>query len=407
MSAEQGHLRLLDGIGRLITGVGPPLRDAAVALDGQRIAWVGPARQGPPPELAARVGEREELGGALVTAGLVDAHTHPLYAGDRHAEIALRSTGATYTEIAAAGGGIGASVLATRAHPHDRLERETAARLRCWLVGGATTVEVKTGYHLDVEGELADVALLSRLRGRSELPDLAVTFLAAHAVPADHPGDADQYVEAAASWCAPAADAGADGVDVFCDQGYFTVEQARRILLAGRAAGLDLRIHADELAHSGGALLAAELGARSADHLLHVDERDAAALAAAGVVATLAPVTALGMGRMPPARMLRDSGVRLALASDHNPGTSGVMGMSLVVALAVSALGLSVDQALEAATRGGAAALGLDDRGTVEVGRRADLVAWDAEHEGAFAWAYGLQPRRVWRAGVPIEGPSP
>jgi imidazolonepropionase len=184
---------------------------------------------------------------------------------------------------------------------------------------------------------------------------------------------------------------------VFCDAGYFTIAQSRRLLGAAASAGLLPRIHADELARTGGAMLAAELGCSSADHLLLVDELDARALAASGVVATLAPVTALAMGKTPPVATLLNAGVSIALGSDHNPGTCGTTSMSLVVALAVSELGLSVGQALEAATAGGAASLRLSDRGRIDVGRRADLVAWDADHEGAFAWSYGLQPRQVWK----------
>jgi imidazolonepropionase len=395
----------VDNIGRLFPAGGAPAFDnAAVVLDGPSIAWVGSARPGPPPHVAAAVTDLEDAGGALVTPGLVDAHTHPLYAGDRSAEIARRSAGATYDELAAAGGGIAASVAATRSAPPAELRAATEARLRRWLAAGTTTVEAKTGYALDRDGELGGVALLAGLRGRADLPDLSVTFLAAHALPADA-GGADAYIDQVATWCGPAAEAGASACDVFCDQGYFTVEQARRVLQAGRAAGLAPRIHADELAHTGGARLAAELGARSADHLLHADAADAAALARAGVVATLAPGTALAMGRLPPARLLRDAGVRLALATDHNPGTCGLTDLSVVVALAVAALDLSVDEALVAATAGGAASLGLSDRGVIAPGLRADLVAWDAAHEGAFAWAFGLRALRVWRAGVPVTSP--
>lgn len=397
--AASGGVVLLEGIGRLWTGAGVALDGAAVVLRGSHIAWVGEARPGPPREVLAEVTERVDLGGRLLTAGLVDAHTHPLYAGDRSAEIARRSAGASYAELAGAGGGIAASVRATRTADHEAIAEATATRLRAWLATGTTTLEAKTGYWLEREGELGGVALLAELAARPETPDLSITFLGAHAVPPEHAGGADAYVDEVTDWCAPAAAAGARWCDVFCDEGYFTPAQARRVLEAGRAAGLGLRLHADELAHTGGALLAAELQATSADHLLHADTRDAHALAAAGVVATLAPGTGLAMGRMAPARLLLDAGVTLALATDHNPGTCGLTDLTVVIALAVAAAGLSVDEALLAATRGGARSLGLDDRGTVEPGRRADLVAWDAEHEGAFAWAWGLAPAHVWLAG--------
>lgn len=394
---------LLHGIGRLFTGAGAPVNGAAVVLRGDRIAWVGPARPGPPRDILAAVTERVELGGCLVTAGLVDAHTHPLYAGDRSAEIARRSAGASYAELATAGGGIAASVRATRAAEREAIADATAARLRAWLATGTTTLEAKTGYWLEREGELRGVVLLAELAGRHDVPDLSITFLGAHAVPPDDANGADAYLDEVATWCAPAAAAGARWCDVFCDEGYFTPAQARRVLEAGRAAGLGLRLHADELARTGGAQLAAELRATSADHLLHADARDATALAAAGVVATLAPGTGLAMGRMAPARLLHDAGVTLALATDHNPGTCGLTDLTVVIALAVAAAGLSVDEALLAATRGGARSLGLADRGTVAPELRADLVAWDAEHEGAFAWAWGLRPTHVWLAGTPVR----
>ena len=409
MSDEAPARWLLTGIGRLFTatprGV---LEDAAVLVDGERIAWLGGAGERPPAGLLPGGGPVVEVdaGGGLVTPGLVDAHTHPVYAGDRFAEIARRSSGASYADIAAMGGGIVATVTATRAAPVDRLRRTVRDRLSAWLRGGATTVEVKTGYALDRDGELAHVRMLAELAADPGLPRLGVTFLGAHAVPPGYRGDRAGYAAEVASWCADAAAAGAEFVDVFCDEGYFTVAETRRICAAGSAAGLVPRLHADELARTGGAALAAEVGAASADHLLRITPEDAAALAAAGVVAVLAPGTALSMGTPPPARQMLSAGVTLALGTDHNPGTCGMTDMSLVVGLATTALGLSVTEALTAATAGGAAALRRADLGAVEPGRLADLVLWDAPHEGAFAWAYGVPVRRVWRGGVPVAGPD-
>lgn len=391
-------MRLLNHIGRLYTGTRRGvLDDAALVIDGARIAWAGPAAPGPPEEIRTRVEWDEECEGALVTPGLIDAHTHPVYAGDRMAEIARRSAGASYSEIADMGGGIGATVAATRQAPARRLRTLVSERLSAWLRGGTTTVEAKTGYHLDRAGELDAVSILADLGLEPELPRVEPTFLGAHAVP---PGvAAEGFIDEVVTWCAPAAAAGARFCDVFCDEGYFSVAQSRKVLEAGRQAGLIPRIHADELAHTGGSLLAAEIGAQSADHLLHADEDDARALAQAGVVATLSPGTALAMGRMPPARTFLDAGVTLALGTDHNPGTCGATDMSLVIALAVAAFGLSVDEAVTAAIVGGARSLGLVDRGTVEAGKLADLVVWDAEHEGAFAWSYGLSPLKVLLGG--------
>lgn len=391
---------LITGIGRLFTATETGTLDgASVAVDGDRVAWVGGHGERPPPELAARIEAEVDAGGALVTPGLVDAHTHPVYAGDRHAEIARRSAGASYAEIAAMGGGITSTVAATRAAAPAELAAAVRDRLARWPAGGATTVEAKTGYALDRDGELAQVRLLAGLAADPALPRIGVTFLGAHAVPPEYAGRQAAYADEVAGWCAAAAEAGAAYVDVFCDEGYFTVNETRRICAAGQTAGLVPRLHADELARTGGAMLAAEIGAASADHLLRVTVDDARALAAAGVVAVLAPGTALSMGVPPPARALLDAGVTLALGTDHNPGTCGATSMSFVVALAVAVLGLSVDEALAAATAGGAASLRRGDIGAVEPGRLADLVLWDAEHEGAFAWAYGLRPLRVWRGG--------
>jgi imidazolonepropionase len=226
-----------------------------------------------------------------------------------------------------------------------------------------------------------------------------VTWLAGHDVGPEWEGDADGYSHEVARWCKAAKAAGARHADVFCDEGYFTVAQSRLMLEAAKAAGLIPRIHADELACTGGAELAGEIGCASADHLLRVDEAGIRALAEGGVVATLAPITALAMGHKPPARRMMEAGVTIALGSDHNPGTCGTTSMSFVVALAVAELGLSVAEALRAATAGGARSLRLADRGRIAPGLRADLVAWDADHEGAFAWSYGLSPLALWLAG--------
>lgn len=397
-------MRWWRGIGRLFTSSGRgPIDHAAVVADGERITWVGAQADLPRP-LRSAVTDEVDVGGALMTAGLIDAHTHPLYAGHRFDEIARRSAGATYAELAAAGGGILATVRATRAASRDELSFECADRLSRWLRAGTTTVEAKTGYHLSIEGELNAVALLEDLRGRADLPRLAVTYLAAHAVPPEA-ASADEWIDVVAASVGSARTTGATACDVFCDEGYFTVEQSRRLLGAARAAGLGVRLHADELARTGGAQLAAELGAQSADHLLRIDASDARALAAAGVVATLAPLTALAMGERPPVDLLRDAGATLALATDHNPGTCGSTEPALVIAIAIADLGLPVGEALTAATAGGARSLGRHDLGRVEPGCIADLVTWDADHEGAFAWAYGLHATRVWLGGHEVPQP--
>jgi imidazolonepropionase len=391
---------LLDRIGRLFTATEAGVAtDAALVVADDRIAWVGDTGVSPPATLAGRVEERVDCEGGLVTPGLVDAHTHPVYSGQRFAEIAARSAGLSYRDVGA-DGGIAATVAATRSASFDTLREDTRHRLADWAASGTTTVEVKTGYHLERDGELRTVDLLAGLRGQPGLPDLRITFLAAHALPPEADGDWDAYADTAAGWSTEAAARGADACDVFCDEGYFSVAQSERVLRAGARAGLQVRVHADELARTGGAQLAARLDATSADHLLRVTEKDAHALAAAGVAATLCPGTALAMGATPDVGALRSAGVTVALGSDHNPGMCGTTDMTVVLAMAVAGLGLSVEEALFAATAGGTAAVGLSDRGAVREGLRADLVWWDADHEGAFAWAWGVAPRRVWAAGV-------
>ncbi|HZK72572.1 MAG TPA: imidazolonepropionase [Clostridia bacterium] len=395
-------MRRLTNIGRLFTGTAAGvIEKAALIVDDEHIAWCG--REGDEPmELLGYVSEDEDCGGALMTAGLIDAHTHPVYAGDRMAEVAMRTAGASYADIAKAGGGIGATVKATRAASPEDLEQGTARRLRRWFEGGATTVEAKTGYHLEHDGELESARMLTRLGQRDDLPRIEVTFLAAHALPPDRGAKLGKYAKEVAGWCADAHEAGARFCDVFCDQGYFSVGQSRHILKAALEANLIPRIHADELARTGGSRLAAELHAVSADHLLCANRGDAVALARAGVVATLAPGTAMSIGKIPPVKELVAAGAAIALGTDHNPGTSGITSMSLVVAMAVGVFKMSAEQALISATVGGALSISRSDRGAVAPLMLADLVLWDAEHEGAFAWAYGLKPRRVWRGGVPI-----
>lgn len=395
-------MRRLRNIGRLFTSTpAGVIEDAAVICDGEQIAWCG--RHGDEPrELMESVVEEHDCMGGLVTAGLIDAHTHPVYAGDRMAEVAMRSAGASYSAVAKAGGGIRATVKATREAPIAELEQATARRLWSWLDGGATTIEAKTGYHLQHDGEIEAVRLLARLSARADLPRIEVTFLAAHALPPDRWARMGSYAKQVGEWCAEAYMAGARFCDVFCDRGYFSVAQSRSIVKAGLAAKLIPRIHADELERTGGARLAAEVHAVSADHLLRANRGDAFALARAGVVATLAPGTALSIGKLPPVKELIDAGAVIALGTDHNPGTSGITSMSVVVALAVAVFKMSVERALTAATLGGAYSLSRSDRGAVAAHKLADLVLWEAEHEGAFAWAYGLKPRVVWLRGTQV-----
>jgi imidazolonepropionase len=346
----------------------------------------------------------ENLNGALVTPGLIDAHTHPVYAGNRWAELAMRSSGSSAAEIAAAGGGLASTVTVTRGTDPWTLCNGVRERLRSWLLTGTTTIEAKTGYHLTRDGELADVRLLRSLEDEPGMPRVHVTFLAAHAVPPEYFGRRHDYVDAVSTWCSDAAVAGADSVDIYCDDGRFTEREAQWVLAAGRAAGLLPRLHACGDSSNAAVRLAAELGCASADLLHDADSDDVAALAQAGVAAVVCPATALETGKMAPVRALLDKGVAVALGSDHGPGGNGITSMPLIIGLAVTHFGMSVTEALRAATLGGAHALRAPDRGAMVRGRYADIVAWDADHEGAFAWAYGLKPLRVWRGGQPVIG---
>jgi imidazolonepropionase len=399
---------LLTNIGRLWTG-SEVWSNAAILTHDDRIAWVGPASELPGGlpgviEDIVDVDQVENLNGGLVTPGLIDAHTHPVYAGNRWAELAMRSGGSSATEIAAAGGGMSSTVTVTRGTDPWTLCDAVRARLRQWLENGTTTIEAKTGYHLTRDGELADIRLLRSLESEQDLPRVHATFLAAHAVPPEYFGRRSDYIDAVSGWCADAARAGADSVDVYCDDGRFSEPEARWVLNAGRGAGLLPRLHACGDTRNGAARLAAELGCASADLLHEADDNDVAALARAGVAAVVCPGTSLETGRTPPVRALLDQGVAVALGSDHSPGGTGITSMPLVISLAVAHFGMSVTEALRAATIGGAEALRAPDRGVMVRGRYADIVAWDADHEGAFAWAYGLKPRRVWRGGEPVFG---
>jgi imidazolonepropionase len=399
-------VRLLTNIGRLWTG-SEVWSNAAVLTQDDRIAWVGQSAELPRSlpgvvEDIVDVDHVENLNGGLVTPGLIDAHTHPVYAGNRWAEMAMRAGGASLTEIAAAGGGIASTVTVTRGTDPWTLCNGVRARLRDWLLSGTTTIEAKTGYHLTRDGELADVRLLRSLENEPGMPRVHATFLAAHAVPPEFFGRRHDYVDAVGSWCADAAAAGADSVDVYCEDGRFTEREARWILGAGRASGLLPRLHACGESRTGAARLAAEMGCASADLLHEASEEDVTALATAGVVAVVCPGTTLQIGKRPPVRMMLDKGVPVALGSDHNPGGVGITSMPLVITLAISQFGLSVTEALRAATLGGAQALRAPDRGAMAKGRFADIVLWDADHEGAFAWSYGLKPQRVWRGGEPV-----
>jgi imidazolonepropionase len=385
---------LLTGSGRLL--MPEPyegLMPWALAMHHGQFTFVGP-------RCAAPLGEARDLGSALVTPGLVDAHTHPAFLGDRSDEAAARLAGAPYT-----GGGILRSVAATRAGSDDELRGAILGRLRASLAGGTTTIECKSGYGLSTFEELRALRLIGE--AAAQLPIRVVrTFLGAHAVPPEA-ASMEAYAATVADEMLPTVAAAglAEFCDVFCDRGFFSPAATERILRAAAALGLGIRMHADQLARSGGAELAVRLGAASADHLEQLDTAGVAAMAGSRTVATLLPGPAVVIrGGLPPARALLDAGVTVALASDANAGTFGAWGsMPLVIGLGSTLLGMTVAEAVTAATAGGAASLGLAGRrGVIRVGADADLVAWDAEHEGAFALRLGsVAPIGTWIGGVP------
>ena len=385
----------ITGSGRLLT---PDPYDGpspwAIAVSDGRVTWVGARSDAPPAD------DVLDVGSALVTPGLVDAHTHPVFAGDRSDEAAARLAGEPYT-----GGGILRTVQTTRAASDEDLEALVLSRLTRQLQAGTTTVEAKSGYGLSQAEELRHLRIIGRVAARVPIRVVA-TFLGAHAKPPDRPDYVDDIVEAMLP--AVAAEGLAEFCDVFCDAGFFTVEETERILRAASAAGLESRLHADQLQRIGATALAVRLGATSADHLEQLDAEGVRLLAASPTVATLLPGPALVMrDRLPPARALLDGGATVALASDANAGTFGAWGaMPLVIGLGSTLLGMTALEAIQAATIGGAAALGLaGERGRLAPGAAADLVAWDAEHEGAFALHLGsVRPLNVLVTGKDIAG---
>jgi imidazolonepropionase len=368
------------------------VRDAAVRCEDGRIVFAGAEA-----ELAARAfppADRTiEGSGRTLLPGFVDSHTHPVWAGDRAGEFARRLAGASYADIAAEGGGILATVRATREASREELSRQTASRLRAMVRCGTTTAECKSGYALEAKGELLCLEILRDLASE-DAPRIVPTLLAAHEIPPEFREHREEWVRQIIEEIVPetAGRGLAKYCDVFCEKGVFTVAESRKILRAARNAGLGLRVHADELASSGGARLAAELSAASADHLLFARERDIAALAAAGTVATILPGTAWWLkSKRAPARAFIQAGVPVAVATDANPGSCNTESLPAVAAHACLDSGLSVEEALTAITLNAAASLGLaEECGTVEPEKSADLVLLDAPDYRHLVYHWGV-----------------
>jgi imidazolonepropionase len=372
--------------------------DGAVAVRGGRIAWVGPRAEAPP---ARRV---HDCGGLWLTPGLVDCHTHIVHAGNRSDEWEARLNGATYEDIARAGGGIMSTVRATRAASEDDLLNASLPRVRALLAEGVTTLEIKSGYGLDLASE-AKMLRVARRVGALLPVDVCTTFLGAHALPPEYAGRADDYIDMLCGDMLPAlAGQGlVDAVDAFCERIGFSHDQTARVFDVARRLGLPVKLHAEQLSDQGGAALVARHGGLSADHLEWLSPEGVAAMAQAGTVAVLLPGAYyfLRETRMPPLAQLRAAGVPLAVATDCNPGTSPMTSLLLALNMACTLWRLTPLEALRGATVNAARALGRTDVGTLEAGKRADFALWDIARPADLAYAIGANPcRGVVNAGV-------
>ncbi|MET0307628.1 MAG: imidazolonepropionase [Sphingomonas sp.] len=374
------------------------IEDGIVASSGDRILYAGPRAAAPIFDAEAEW----DLEGRWVTPGLVDCHTHLVYAGKRAREFELRLAGASYEEIARAGGGIVSTMAATRAASRDELIDSALPRLDAMLAEGVTTVEIKSGYGLS---EADEIKMLLAARALPELRDVRVstTFLGAHAVPVEFKSDPDGYIDLVCGRMIPAVAAQglADAVDAFCEGIGFSPAQVRRVFEAAQANGLHVKLHAEQLSNLHGAALAAEFGALSADHLEHLDEAGVAAMATAGTVAVLLP-GAFYFTRehlKPPVDLLRKAGVPIAIATDCNPGTSPLTSPLLAMNMAATLFRLTVEECVAGMTREAARALGLlGEIGTLETGKACDLAIWDIEAPAELVYRMGFNPlhARIW-----------
>jgi len=379
------------------------IRDAAVAISDGNIAWLGAASDLPEANITAT----RSLQGRWITPALIDCHTHLVFGGNRAQEFEQRLQGASYEEIARAGGGIMSTVNATRAASTEILLSETQARLQTLRAEGCATVEIKSGYGLNVETELRVLEVVREL-GRNAGITIRSTFLGAHAIPAELKHDSDGYIDLVCNEMLPAVhERGlADAVDAYCESIAFSTEQVARVFAAAQDCGLPVKLHADQLSDGGGAALAAQFGALSADHLEYTTDSGIDALANAGTVAVLLPGAFLTLGetQVPPIAQLRDKRVPIAVATDCNPGTSPVCSLRTTMSLATSLFKLTPEECLAGVTRNAAMALGLNaDRGTLETGKRADLAIWDIDHPQVLSYWIGTNElSEMFVAGQPL-----
>ena len=360
----------------------------AIITEDARIAWIG--AEADLPALGKAVVEEHDLDGALLTPGLVDAHTHLVYGGHRAHEFEMRLQGASYEDIARAGGGIRSTVTATRAASEDELFALASRRLRTLREGGVTTVEIKSGYGLSFEDEAKCLRVARRL-GKTGVC-VRTTSLAAHALPPEFEGRDDDYIAAVCEWLPKWHEQGlVDAVDAFCERIAFSTAQVERVFEVARALGLPVKLHAEQLSDSGGAELAARFKALSCDHIEYLGDGGVAAMRAAGTVAMLLPGAFhfLRETKLPPIAALREAGVAMAVSTDHNPGTSPTLSLPLMIHLACVAFRLTPEEAVRGATVNAARALGLADRGTLAAGRRADFALWELEHPRELAYWFG------------------
>ena len=375
--------------------------DGAILIEDGRIAWVGRRADAPG-------GATTDCGGMLVTPGLVDCHTHLVYGGSRADEFEQRLTGVSYAEIARAGGGIAATVRATRNEPEAALVVSALRRLDCLLAEGVTTVEVKSGYGLDRDTEVKMLAV-ARMLGQTRPVDVVTSYLGAHALPPEFRDNRAAYLDLVCDEVIPLV-AGAklaDAVDAFCEGIAFSVDETRRVFAAAKAHGLPVKLHAEQLSNLGGAKLAASFKALSADHIEYLDQDGVDAMAAAGTVAVLLPGAFyyLREKQLPPLAALRQARVPVAIATDLNPGSSPVHSLLATMNMACVLFGLTPEEALMGVTANAARALGLRDRGQIAPGMKADLALWAAERPGDLAYPLGLNPlRAVIRNGELVRG---